>query len=94
MTDAASTRRLPARPPLLLAAARAGLCHYRREAVLRRVLGTAVPGADVLARLVEIEERHEAARRAGSGGYSVAAHVEALIARLAETRALAGTEAD
>jgi hypothetical protein len=77
------------RPPSLLAAARAGLALYRREPVLRRILGAVLPPAEAAARLAAIEERHEALRRAGLAGYRVTAHIEALIARLAEAQAAA-----
>ncbi|MFN6979631.1 MAG: DUF6477 family protein [Gemmobacter sp.] len=77
------------RPRLLIRAARVGLGLYRRGPALRRLFGPVPPPADVVGSLLALEARHEAARRDGTGAYSVAAHLEALIALMAEAQAAA-----
>lgn len=78
------------RPPLLIRAARIGLCAYRREVHLRRHLGPGpLPGgAQVLARLIEIEAALEAARQERAADYSAARHVDVMIAMMEEARLL------
>ena len=77
------------RPRLMIRAARLGLAEYRRERDLRRLLG-ATPGPDrALPALIEAEARAEATRQGGDAAYSIAAHVELLIALMAEARLLA-----
>lgn len=75
------------RPRLLVRAARHGLAHYRRQRDLRRVIGAdaAGPVEAVLTRLIETEAQIEAMRQGGDAGYSVARHIETLIAMMAET---------
>jgi Family of unknown function (DUF6477) len=76
------------RPRLLMRAARFGLGEYRRERDLRRfVSGTASPEATVTS-LISVEARLEETRVAGGAGYSVARHIEVLIALLAEAQLL------
>ena len=76
------------RPKLLIRAARCGLADYRRDRDLRRLLD-AQPAPDrAVRRLLTEEEALEATRRAGAAGYSVARHVEMLIALMAEVRLL------
>ena len=76
------------RPRLLMRAARLGLCDYRRERDLRRLVdGTASPEVTV-PRLIEVEEKLEATRVAGDASYSVARHIDVLIALLAEAQLL------
>ena len=76
------------RPRLMLRAARLGLTDYRRERDLRRLLGT--PAAPTPARaldaLMDAEARAEAVRMAGDATYSIARHVDLLIAMMAEAR--------
>jgi hypothetical protein len=74
MTDLTRPAQNLTRPRLLMQAARSGLD-----------LG---PGP-ALDRLISIEAGLEATRRAGDAAYSVATHVDVLIALLAEARALA-----
>lgn len=76
------------RPRLLIRAARIGLADYRRTRMLRSLLTGTCTAEDIVARLLEHEERAEAQRRAGEAGYSVARHVEILIALMAESRHL------
>lgn len=86
----ASDPRLAAlrRPRLLIQAARHGLADYDRNRDLRRLLAAPRPPApeQAVAALIAYESRLESARRAQDAGYSVARHVEVLIAILAEAR--------
>ena len=91
MQDIDAMLRAIRRPALLIRAARFGQAGYERRRDLRRVLRVAecpAPGPAAIA-LIEAEAAAEAARRAGTAGYSVAAHVEVLIALMAEARLLA-----
>lgn len=74
------------RPRLLMRAARFGLGDYQRERDLRRVLKQSVPAAGMLPQLIEAEGRLEATRLAGDASYSVARHIDVLIALLAEAQ--------
>lgn len=78
------------RPRLLIHAARFGLPEYRRARDLRRLIGTDGPSVPekTLPRLFDEEERLEDTRRAGDAAYSVARHIEVLIALMAEARLL------
>jgi len=84
------TRRLSSlrRPALILRAARIGVRDYRRERDLKRLLkAQSAPGPqEALSALLQQEEQVEAIRQEGDCSYSVAAHVELLIALLAEAR--------
>ncbi|PID36940.1 MAG: hypothetical protein CR993_02670 [Rhodobacterales bacterium] len=78
------------RPPLLVRAARFGLEDYRRERDLTRVMrlpAAPAPGQAV-GPLIEAEAQLEAVRKEGGAGYSIARHVEVLIALMAEARLL------
>lgn len=82
------------RPRLLVSAARFGLEDYVRDTHLPRILrsgGAPAPkaGGTVLMRLLDLEDTLDAKRRAGAADYSVARHVEVLIAVMAESRFLA-----
>lgn len=74
------------RPSLLVRAARYGQSNYDRTRHLRRLVGLpATPEPDrALARLLDEERELDLARRAGDAAYSVARHVEIMIALLAE----------
>jgi len=78
------------RPRLLIRAARHGLCDYRRDRDLRRLINATSPPSpeSALAKLFDAEERTEETRRAGDAGYSLARHIDLLIAMLAEARLL------
>ncbi len=78
------------RPRLLIRAARFGLDDYRRDRDLRRILKAAhTPhAARALEMLLEEELRLEGARTGGDANYSVARHVEVLIAVIAEAQLL------
>ncbi len=80
------------RPRLLMRAARFGLAEYRRDRDLRRfVSGAASPEATVNS-LISTEAELEETRIAGDAAYSVARHIEVLIALLAEAQLLRRTE--
>lgn len=74
------------RPPLLVRAARLGLPGYRRSRALPRLLGAGAlpPVPEALARLIEIERAHEAARRGGAVSWRASEHVAVLIAVMGE----------
>ena len=78
------------RPRLLIRAARAGSEDYRRESHLPRLLGYGAlprPGA-ALMRLMEMEREQDDARRAEGASYSIARHVDLLVAMMGEARLL------
>lgn len=78
------------RPRLLIRAARLGLAEYNRDRDLRRLMRTpAAPGPQAAVEgLIGEEARLEEGRKAGDAGYSVARHVEVLIALMAEAQLL------
>ncbi len=77
------------RPQLLIRAARFGLQDYRRERDLKRLLDGQQPSPDrSVPRLLNEEERLEENRQSGDAGYSVARHIEVLIALMSEVRLL------
>jgi len=84
-TDAATALSSLRRPRLLIRAARFGLADYDRTRSLRRLFPDTATGArDPLPPLMEQEAAHEARRRAGDAGYSVARHIEILVALISE----------
>lgn len=80
------------RPRLLVQAARHGLASYDRDTALSRILKGAAPGPGSASfdKLTRAEHALDEARRRGDAGYSVAGHVEALTALIAEARLLLG----
>jgi hypothetical protein len=90
MTDIVSILSALRRPRLLIRAARFGLCDYNRDRDLRRLTRTdPLPTpARAIPALIETEAQLEEIRRAGDASYSVARHVEVLIAIMAEARLL------
>ena len=78
------------RPRLLIGAARFGVAQYDREAVLRRIFGASIPapGERCLRRLLDHEAEIDAARKNALGSYTIADHVDALAAIMAESRLL------
>jgi len=78
------------RPRLLIRAARFGLAEYNRTRDLARLMRTAaVPAPErALAALIATEAELEETRRAGAAGYSLARHIDVLIAMMAEARLL------
>ena len=85
MTDFRSLLAEIRRPRLLMRAARLGLADYRRERDLRRLVGDQ-PVLPAVCALIDEERRLEDRRQAGDATYSVAQHVEVLIALIAEAR--------
>jgi hypothetical protein len=88
MTDCRTLLETLRRPRLLMRAARFGLGEYRRERDLRRYVATAASPEDTVSSLISVEARLEATRVSGDAGYSVASHIEVLIALLAEAQLL------
>ncbi|KIN72317.1 DUF6477 family protein [Sulfitobacter guttiformis] len=81
------------RPRLLMRAARIGAQDYRRATTLPRLLGYGLlpRHADALVRLVDMEREMEQQRTDSDPCYSVIAHVDVLIAIVAEARELRAT---
>ncbi len=79
------------RPRLLIRAARFGQKDYRRERDLRRILKTSAapagPGRAIV-ELIGVETQHEDKRKTGDASYSIARHIEVLIALMAEAKFL------
>ena len=88
MTDPQSLLSSLRRPSLLVRAARHGAADYNRDRLLRRVLPGEMPPGPGLAfeRLAEREAEIDLARREGGAAYSLARHVEALVALIEEAR--------
>lgn len=78
------------RPQLLIRAARIGADDYRREVHLPRILGHGpLPRhASALEQLMEKEEAMDRGRRDHAPDYAMVAHVEVMIAMIAEARVL------
>lgn len=76
------------RPRILMRAARFGLAEYRRERDLCRYVTATASPEDTVSSLISVEARLEATRVAGDAAYSVARHIEVLIALLAEAQLL------
>lgn len=76
------------RPSLLVRTARIGADEYRRDVHLRRILKADVPTktGEAILRLIDIEAEINERRLANNAEYSVAEHVEVLIALLGEAR--------
>lgn len=90
LTDLFSALNRLRRPRLLIRAARHGLADYNRSRDLARLFrGTPLPPpARAVAALIEAEAELEAIRCEGRAGYSVARHVDVLIALMGEARAI------
>jgi len=89
MTDPITVLKALHRPRLLIRAARFGLTEYRRDRDLNRLVrGHArLPSpVQALDTLLQQEEQMEATRQTGDVSYSIARHVELLIAMMAEAR--------
>lgn len=82
------------RPRLLISAARHGLADYDRVRHLGKMLGlTRVPSpGEAVMRLIDIEAHMDSCRVDGDGSYSVARHVDVLIALMAEAQLLRGPQ--
>ena len=88
MTDCRTLLATLRRPRLLMRAARFGLGDYRRERDLRRYVDRSTSPEETVNSLMTVEARLEATRQSGDAGYSVARHIEVLIALLAEAQLL------
>jgi hypothetical protein len=87
MTDFAQILATLRRPRLLIRAAHHGLADYNRNRDLKRLLSGQAPAPrEAVARLIDEERALEEARRNGGAAYSVARHVDVMIAILAEMR--------
>lgn len=87
MTDFAQLLATLRRPRLLIRAAHHGLADYNRNRDLKRLLAGQAPAPrEAVARLIDEERALEEARRDGGAAYSVARHVDVMIAILAEMR--------
>lgn len=95
MQDPLSRLEALKRPRLLIRAARLGSEDYRRTAHLQRVLGYGLlpRHTEALTRLLDIEADHEARRKENPASYSLAGHVDVLIAMAAEARILRASRA-
>lgn len=83
------------RPRLLVRAARFGVDEYNRTHCLPRIFGDPTlprPGEAVL-RLLDVEAEMDARRRANAADYTIARHVEVLIALMGEARLIRRTYA-
>lgn len=90
MTDLVDLVNTLRRPQLLIRAAAHGLSEYNRGRALKRLTkGQGLPSPrGAVASLLPVEAALEDARRTGDASYSVARHVEVMIALLAEARLL------
>ncbi len=88
MTDFRTTVQELQRPRMLIRAARMGLSDYRRERDLRRLGHISLQPEQSLQHLLDQEGRAEQSRRAGDVGYSLAQHIDLLIALMGEIRLL------
>lgn len=88
MSDLTSLLTRIRRPRLLISAARFGAADYQRGRDLKRIFRAAAAPtpAIALSRLIAEEAGLEADRRSGDAGYSVARHVDVLIALIGESR--------
>jgi hypothetical protein len=88
MTDCRTLLATLRRPRLLMRAARFGLAEYRRDRDLRRFVANAGSTEDTVSSLISAEAKLEATRLKGDVAYSVARHIDVLIALLAEAQLL------
>lgn len=81
------------RPKLLVRAVRFGIDDYRREVHLKRLLhcDNLPKPAEAIMQLFDLEAETNALREMKSGNYSVARHVEILIALSGEARLMQAT---
>lgn len=90
MTDLKDALSRLRRPRLLIRAARYGLSEYDRKRDLKRIAGETHlrETAAMIRVLVAQEEEIERTRKAGDAAYSIARHIEVLVALMAECRLL------
>lgn len=90
MTDLIQLLSTLRRPRLLIRAARFGMTDYNRERDLKRLIRepSAPTPARAVSRLMSEEAALEENRTSGDASYSVARHVDILIALMAEAKLL------
>ncbi|UWQ12956.1 hypothetical protein K3556_08175 [Aliiroseovarius sp. M344] len=90
MTDAFTCFKMLRRPRILVRAARFGLVDYNRDRDLKKLMKTAnTPSPEnAVDGLLQEEARLEDTRKTGDASYSIAHHVEVLIALMSEMRLL------
>lgn len=88
MRDFRTTVQQMQRPSMLIRAARMGLGDYRRERDLRRLGHISLQPEQSVPHLLAAEGRIEQQRLLGEIGYSIAQHIDILIALMAEVRLL------
>ena len=90
MTDLIQLLSTLRRPRLLIRAARFGMADYNRERDLKRLIreSSAPTPARAVSRLMSEEAALEETRTSGDASYSVARHVDILIALMAEAKLL------
>lgn len=88
MSDFRKTLSEMRRPSLLMRAARLGLPDYQRARWLKRLAPGETSPERILPQLLSAEEQMEETRRSGDASYSIARHLEVLIALLAEASLL------
>ncbi len=88
MIDFRATLAQMNRPRLLIHAARIGLQDYHRERDLRRLGSTGTRSEQILPVLLAAEQLAEDNRQSGLASYSIAHHIDLLIALMAEIRLL------
>lgn len=86
MTDFRTILANMRRPRLLIRAARFGQAEYRRDRDLRRIGAQMATPERVLPALMAEEDLLESRRKSGDAAYSVARHIDVLIALMAEVR--------
>lgn len=88
MTDPRTFLNTLRRPRLLVRAARLGLQDYNRDRCLRRLLPGETPPrpGQAFETLLQREQALDEIRREGAAHYSVARHIELLIALIDESR--------
>ncbi len=93
MSDFRKTLSEMRRPSMLMRAARLGLADYRRSHWLKRLTPGETSPERTVAWLISSEERLEETRLSGDATYSIAQHIEVLIALIAEASLLRRTPA-
>lgn len=91
MTDARTIMQQMQRPKILIRAARLGLCDYQRQRDLRRLGHISVQPEQSILDLLAQEQSVENQRRTGDLTYSIAHHIDLLIALMSEIRLLPRT---
>lgn len=92
MTDHLDVLSTLRRPRLLISAARFGLADYDRSRDLKRLFHASPPSpARAVDKLIDEEATLEETRKSGGATYSIARHVDVLIALMSEAQMLRRT---